>query len=257
MASDLRNGIVGIVLKKAEELADLNEELRRSNRELEAFSYSVSHDLRAPFRHILGYSELLQEESKGMSDKARRYIATIIESANYAGTLVDNLLSLSRVARTKLNYVPIDMNLLVEEVRQDALAEARGRNILWRVADLPVVNADLVTLRLALHNLLSNALKFTRCRIDAIIEIGCETGRDADVFFVRDNGIGFDMAYVDKLFGVFQRLHRMEDFEGTGIGLANVRRIIERHRGRTWAEGEEQKGATFYFSLPKTQMLER
>jgi light-regulated signal transduction histidine kinase (bacteriophytochrome) len=251
-AVEFRNVIVGIVLRKAEEMAELVRELELSNRELEAFSYSVSHDLRAPFRHIVGYAELLREQKRELLDaEGKRYIDTIVESAFFAGTLVDNLLAFSQMGRASLTLIPIDMNRAVEEVKTDVMSEAPGRKITWKIDPLPEVRADLMMLKLALRNLLANAVKFTSIREEAVIEIGVEQTDAEFVFHVRDNGIGFEMQYVDKLFGVFQRLHRMEEFEGTGIGLANVRRIISRHGGRTWAEGAAGKGATFYFTLPR------
>jgi light-regulated signal transduction histidine kinase (bacteriophytochrome) len=251
IVKELRNAVVGIVLRRAEELASLSEELQRSNKELEAFSYSVSHDLRAPFRHIVGYSELLRkQEGEGMSERGRRYLASIIESAYTAGTLVDNLLSFSQMGRAALKPRPIDMNVLVAEVQRSFALEVKDRSIDWRIGELPTVRADPMMLRLVVENLLSNALKYSRSRETSVIEVGCRRDESDLVFHVRDNGVGFDMAYVGKLFGVFQRLHRMEEFEGTGIGLANVRRIIERHGGRTWAEATVDRGATFYFALP-------
>jgi light-regulated signal transduction histidine kinase (bacteriophytochrome) len=251
-ATDLRNAVIGIVLRRAEELAALSEELQRSNKELEAFSYSVSHDLRAPFRHIVGYSELLRgQEGDRLTDKGRRYVETIIESAFAAGTLVDSLLSFSQMGRNSLTPILIDMNGLVEEVKRGVIRDVDPeRRIDWRVQTLAKAYADPVMLRLVVENLLSNAVKYTRGRPEAAIEIGSQDGDGENVYYVRDNGVGFDMAYVNKLFGVFQRLHRAEEFEGTGIGLANVRRIVERHGGRTWAEAELDRGATFFFSLP-------
>jgi two-component system, chemotaxis family, sensor kinase Cph1 len=252
-AKDLRASVLGIVLRRAEELAALSEELQRSNKELEAFSYSVSHDLRAPFRHIVGYSNLLKtREGAHLSDKGRHYVDTIIEAAFSAGTLVDNLLSFSQMGRNALNRITGDMNALVEEVRRKAMRDvAEGRRIRWEIAPLGRAYADPFMLRLVIENLLSNALKYARDRPETVIAVGRLPPKDNEaVFFVRDNGVGFDMAYVDKLFGVFQRLHRVEEFEGTGIGLANVRRIVERHGGRTWAEGKLGEGATFYFTLP-------
>ncbi|WP_210492606.1 ATP-binding protein [Microvirga antarctica] len=249
--TELRHTLVGIVLRRAEELAALSDELTRSNKELEAFSYSVSHDLRAPFRHIVGYSELLKkQEGASLSERGRRYVDTIIESAFTAGTLVDHLLSFSQMGRTALNPRRVPTRELVEEVRERLLLEIGDRAIVWTIGDLPVVQADAMMIRLVVENLLSNAVKYTRRRDVAQIAVGCERQDDEWVFFVRDNGVGFDMQYVGKLFGVFQRLHRMEDFEGTGIGLANVRRIVERHGGRTWAEGAIDQGATVFFSLP-------
>jgi chemotaxis family two-component system sensor kinase Cph1 len=253
-AHDLRNAVVGIVLRKAEELAELSAELKRSNKELEAFSYSESHDLRAPFRHIVGYAELLRDRIASHENPEKdelRYIETIIESANFAGTLVDNLLMFSRMGRSQLTVTRVDMNLLLDEVRRSLTDEKETRRVSWRVAPLPTVLGDLVMLRLVVQNLLTNALKYTRPRAEAVIEVGAEQRDGEWVVHVRDNGVGFDMRYVDKLFGVFQRLHRIEEFEGTGIGLANVRRIVTRHGGRTWAHGEPGRGATFFFSLPR------
>jgi light-regulated signal transduction histidine kinase (bacteriophytochrome) len=242
---------VGIVLRRAEELAAISDELRRSNKELEAFSYSVSHDLRAPFRHIVGYSELLKkQEGNDLSEKGRRYVDTIIDSAYTAGTLVDNLLRFSQMGRTALKPRRIDVHRLIDEVRQQLTTHAAGRRIDWVIGDLPEVTADPVLIRLVFENLLDNAVKYTRPREKARIEIGSTRNDGETVFFVRDNGVGFDMKYIDKLFGVFQRLHRMEEFEGTGIGLANVRRIVERHGGRAWGEGTLNKGATFFVALP-------
>jgi light-regulated signal transduction histidine kinase (bacteriophytochrome) len=248
---ELRNAIVGIVLRRAEELAAVSEELRRSNKELEAFSYSVSHDLRAPFRHIVGYSELLKkQEWNDLSEKGKRYIDTIIEAAYTAGTLVDNLLRFSHMGRTALRPRRVDVRGLIDDIRQKLALHSADRRIEWVIGDLPEVTADPVLIRLVFENLLDNAVKYTRPREKAHIEIGSYRNDGETVFFVRDNGVGFDMKYIDKLFGVFQRLHRMEDFEGTGIGLANVRRIVERHGGRAWAEGALDKGATFSIALP-------
>lgn len=251
-AAELRNTIVGTVLRKAEELAILNAELVRSNKELEAFSYSVSHDLRAPLRHIAGYAAILREGGAGkLTEKEERYINTIIESSDYAGRLVDKLLGFSRLGRAELQRVRVDMTTLVRETQRDVMQDAPERTITWKLSEMPTVSVDLMMMRMAVRDLLSNAVKYTRQKEEALIEVGCRDEGNEYVFFVRDNGVGFDMEFADKLFGVFQRLHRWEDYEGTGIGLANVRRVIERHGGRTWAEGEEGKGATFYFTLPK------
>lgn len=250
-AADLRSSIVGIVLRKAEELAELTSELERSNKELETFSYSVSHDLRAPFRHIVGFSELLKNREKGrVSPEGERYIANIIDSAQYAGKLVDHLLELSRITRTPIHSAKVNMEAIVEESLRDLRPELAKRVVEWNIGQLPEVTGDPIMLRLVMRNLLSNALKYTRLRERAKIAVACEREFADYVFSVRDNGVGFDMRYAHKLFGVFQRLHRQEEYEGTGIGLANVRRVIARHRGRTWAEGELDQGATFYFSLP-------
>jgi chemotaxis family two-component system sensor kinase Cph1 len=256
-AGELRHSIVAVVLRKAEELAEVSAELTRSNRELEAFSYSVSHDLRAPFRHIVGYSELLRERLQDRADdRIARYLDTIVESAHFAGTLVDNLLSFSQIGRASLHFTAVDMALLVDEVCRDVMSEADGRQVGWRIAPLPSIVGDLMMLRQVWRNLLSNAVKYTRGREESRIEVWSEPGDSETLFAVRDNGVGFEMQYVDKLFGVFQRLHRMEEFEGTGIGLANVRRIVSRHGGRTWAVGSVGQGATFFFTLPHRQPME-
>lgn len=253
-AIELRNSIVGIVLKKAEELARLSSELEHSNKELEAFSYSVSHDLRAPFRHILGYAQLLRElEGGSLGDEGRRFLDNVIDSAVQAGLLVDSLISLSKTGQTALNPVEVDMNALVREIRRELERDLRGRNVRWIVGDLPPSVCDLTMIRSVVYNYISNALKFTRGRDPAVIEIGGRVDGAETLYHVRDNGVGFDMKYVEKLFGVFQRLHRVDEFEGTGIGLANARRIVARHGGRTWAEGAIGRGAVFHLSLPRRE----
>ncbi|WAB99853.1 GAF domain-containing protein [Pseudomonas putida] len=249
---ELRTAVLGIVLRKAEELAQLANELRRSNKELEAFSYSVSHDLRAPLRHIAGYTELLGEiEGQGLSERGRRFLKHIEEAAQFAGSLVDNLLNFSQMGRSALRLSDVDLNALVEAIRQELAPDYEGREIIWNVAPLPKVIGDPAFINLALHNLIANAIKYTRGREPARIDIGAHLHEEEIEVYIRDNGVGFDMAYANKLFGVFQRLHRMEDFEGTGIGLASVRRIIERHDGRVWAQGQVDQGASFHFTLPR------
>lgn len=251
-AAELRNAIIGIVLRKAEELAELSDELQRSNKELETFSYSVSHDLRAPFRHILGYAELLKQSGTANLDpKDARYLDIIIESAGFAGLLVDSLLGFSQVGRAKLVLSSVDMHSLVLDVKNGLQNETAGRNIEWLISPLPSVQGDPLMLRLVWQNLLQNALKYTRTSDHTRIEIAARLTEEELIFSLRDNGVGFEPAYAGKLFGVFQRLHRIEDYEGTGIGLANVRRMIARHGGRTWAEGAVNQGACFYFSLPR------
>ena len=249
-ARDLRNAILNVVLRQAEERAQLTDELQRSNKELEAFSYSVSHDLRAPFRHIVGFSELLRDRNADLDDRSRHYLANIIDAAMSAGRLVDDLLSFSQLGRHSLSLAQVDLSKIVEEARRTLQPEQGERRVTWDVGRLPVAWGDHAMLRQAVLNLCSNALKYTRHRDDAVIAVRGETRDREIVLSVSDNGVGFDMAYVGKLFGVFQRLHRAEDFEGTGIGLALTKRIIERHGGWIKAEGALDKGATFTFGLP-------
>ena len=231
---------------------DRTAELQAVNQELEAFSYSVSHDLRAPLRHLTGFAELLQKNARAnLDDQARRHLTFISESAVRMGQLIDDLLAFSRSGRAEVYQAPVNLDALVQQVIQSLHPDTQGRRIVWQIAPLPTVNADANLLRAALTNLFSNALKFTRSRDEATIQMGCTENEHEHIFFIRDNGVGFDMQYVEKLFDVFQRLHSTEEFEGTGIGLANVRRIISRHGGRTWAESVLGEGATFYFSLPK------
>jgi PAS domain S-box-containing protein len=236
-----------------EELGKRSAELEIINKELEAFAYSVSHDLRAPLRHMAGYTELLQKNAASvLNAKSQRYVTMILESAKRMGNLIDDLLAFSRIGRTETHKTTVSLEQLVHEALSQVRQDAHGRNIVWRVGALPACYGDRSMLRLALVNLISNAVKFTRVRPQAEIEIGCtqrEQDQDRVVVFVRDNGVGFDMKYVNKLFGVFQRLHPPEAFEGTGIGLATVQRIVHRHGGRIWAESLVDEGATFYFSL--------
>ncbi len=227
-------------------------ELEASNQELEAFSYSVSHDLRAPLRHIMGFMELLQKNlGPALDEKNARYLHIVSEAATQMGNLIDDLLAFSRVGRSALHQDAFEMETLVQEVVHTLEPEQRGRDIKWQMYPLPRVFADRAMLALVWTNLLSNALKYTRPRAVTEIEIRCAEDAEEFIFSVRDNGVGFDMLYADQLFGVFQRLHSASQFEGTGIGLANVRRIIHRHGGRTWGIGAVNEGASFYFSLAK------
>jgi light-regulated signal transduction histidine kinase (bacteriophytochrome) len=248
-ARALRAAVIGIVMRKAEELASLADELKRSNKELEAFSYSVSHDLRAPFRHIVGYSELLREQAP-LEGKARHYVDSISDSAAAAGRLVDDLLNFSHLGRTGLTLARVDMNKLAQEARRTVEVDTRDRVIDWRLDPLPDAWGDAAMLRQVMVNLVGNAAKYSRPRERAEIQVTAESGERETIYTVQDNGVGFDMRYVAKIFGVFQRLHRSEDFEGTGIGLALVKRIVERHKGRIWAQGEVDRGATIWFALP-------
>ncbi len=228
-------------------------ELEIANRELEAFSYSVSHDLRAPLRHIDYFASSLQKHLSAtqLDPKAQRHLNTISSSARNMGQLIDDLLGFARIARTELRRSRVKLDELVEETRQGLVTEINGRSIAWAVSPLPMVEGDPALLRQVFMNLLSNAVKYTRRQAEARIEIAAQaTTADEVVVRVRDNGAGFDMKYAEKLFGVFQRLHSGQEFEGTGVGLANVRRILERHGGRIWAEAEVDRGATFYFTLP-------
>lgn len=254
---EFRTAILGIVLQRAEEMAEMAEHLGRVNKELESFSYSVSHDLRSPLRHIAGFADLLLEmERDALSERGVSFIGKIKSSAHFAGKLVDDLLSFSQMGRSALTLSSVDMNELVDACIERFSNEVGGRKITWNIAPLPVVTGDATFLNLALYNLLSNAVKYSRNRDESIIEVFSEETTSAYVFHIRDNGVGFDKNYVHKLFGVFQRLHRMEEFEGTGIGLANVKRIIERHGGAVWADSTLNEGSVFSFSLPKQAQVE-
>jgi light-regulated signal transduction histidine kinase (bacteriophytochrome) len=242
--------------KQAEERLRLaHAELSAANKELEAFSYTVSHDLRAPLRHIDGYAELLEKHAgTALDHKGRRYVKTISESAKQMGVLIDELLAFSRLDKAELRMADVSLGQLVEEILKDVCLQPQERKIAWTVRSLPTVYGDRTMLRQALINLVDNAVKYTGPRQEAVIEIGpldqVQIGPDEAGLFIRDNGVGFDMQYAHKLFGVFQRLHTAEEFEGTGVGLATVQRVVGRHGGRVWAEGAVDRGATFYMALP-------
>ncbi|MNY17814.1 Phytochrome-like protein cph1 [compost metagenome] len=237
-------------------MADLTRELQRTNKELEAFSYSVSHDLRAPFRHIVGFAQLLRERSNALDEKSSHYLQMISEAALGAGRLVDDLLNFSQLGRTQLSLKPVDMQKVVSEVRRSLGHAVADREIEWRIGELPVIFGDATLLRQVWYNLIENAIKYSSREPVSIITISAVETEDDVTYSVEDNGVGFDMAYYSKLFGVFQRLQRVEDFEGTGIGLALVRRIVERHHGLVGAEGTVGEGATFFFTLPVTKVEE-
>jgi light-regulated signal transduction histidine kinase (bacteriophytochrome) len=234
-------------------LAQRGAQLEAVTRELEAFSYSVSHDLRAPLRHISGYVQLLVTSTEGkLDDESRRYLEVVAHSSRNMGELINDLLSFSHIAHAEMREVPVAPRAVAESVLAGLPAVTQDRNIEWRISDMPDVCADPSMLRIVYENLIGNAIKFSAPKDPALIEIGAgaeESGRI--VLYVRDNGVGFDMAYADRLFGIFQRLHRAQDFEGTGIGLATVQRIVARHGGRAWAHAAPGEGATFCFTLAK------
>ena len=224
--------------------------LKRPTRSLKSFSYSVSHDLRAPLRAINGFSNLLMSEfADTLPPAALEYMDKVNENATKMASLIDDLLTFSRLSRNPLKKRRVDLRGLVVQVIEDLGAETGERTIKWRIGDLPTCQADPVLLHQVYVNLIGNALKYTRPRPAPVIEIGSRHLRSQTVYYVRDNGVGFDMRYAGNLFGVFQRLHSEVEFEGTGIGLAIVQRIINRHGGRIWAEAEVDQGATFYFTL--------
>ncbi len=246
-----------------EQIRQLNAELEEragaleaANKELEAFTYSVSHDLRSPLRHVDGFSKILLEEFKPQLDPtAQRYLERIRTGTQQMGHLVDDLLSLARVGRRELVLQVSGLSSIVQEVLSDLKPETENRQIEWQCGNLPFVECDPALIKQVFANLLANAVKFTRIRERAVIQVGISAQNGRSAVFVRDNGVGFNMKYADKLFGVFQRLHRAEDFEGTGVGLATVQRIIHKHGGQVWAEGELDKGATFYFSLGSQESI--
>ncbi len=238
------------IFDSSRKVQEINHKLEAANKELEAFSYSVSHDLRAPLRAIDGFSLAVAEDyGTLLPEEGRRYLQVIRDGAQRMGTLIDDLLAFSRLSRRPLKVAPIEMHTLLRDVIEELSIQQEGRTVDIRLGDLPPASGDIALLRQVWLNLLSNALKYTRRRDPAIIEIGSILQGEEIVYFVRDNGTGFDMRYVEKLFGVFQRLHRAEEYEGTGVGLAIVQRVVHRHGGRVWADGKEDHGATFYFTL--------
>ncbi|MBN8721634.1 MAG: GAF domain-containing protein [Acidobacteria bacterium] len=226
-------------------------QLELINTELEAFSYSVSHDLRAPLRHIGGFIKLLEKNNVNLDEKSKRYIKIIAESSQTMGILIDELLEFSKMGRQEMINKQIELEVLLNRLIMEQTTIYDVNNIKWIIDKLPIVYADLAMLTVVLNNLISNAIKYSSKQQTPIIEIGCLSKEAEEIIFIKDNGVGFDMEYANKLFGVFQRLHRADEFEGIGIGLATVKRIINRHNGRVWAESILNQGSTFYFALPK------
>ncbi len=253
----VRHGAEEAAKQASAALARRTAELEAANKELEAFTYSVSHDLRAPLRHVDGFSKLLLEENAAsLSDEAKRYLGFVREGVIQMGRLVDDLLNLARVGRKELSVQVAGLNSLADEVMAELKHDCAARSIEWKVQPLPFVECDPALMKQVFANLLSNAVKYTRPRERAVIEVGTAQENGQAVVYVRDNGVGFNMKYADKLFGVFQRLHRSEDFEGTGVGLATVQRIIHKHGGRIWAKAALDQGATFYFTVGKAESRE-
>jgi len=238
------------------ELQQKTSELEQANLELESFSSSVSHDLRAPLRHIDGFVDLLREDSGPvLGPSSQRYLGIIAGAAKRMGTLIDDLIAFSKIGRREMQEGEVDMNFLVSEVLEEISHDIGGREIEWKISQLPVVSGDRTLLRQVWANLISNAVKYSRNRKCAKITIRSTESTSEYCFSVQDDGAGFDMQYAANLFGIFQRLHQAEEFEGTGLGLANVRRIVARHGGITWAEGKVDEGATFYFTIRRHSAL--
>jgi signal transduction histidine kinase len=252
-----RARIAGEVSKLNMVLEQRNEDLTAANSDLEAFSHSVSHDLRMPLRHIQAYVSMIEESafSKLNADEQRR-LKGVREAAQRMSQLIDDLLAFSRIGRTAMRRAPVDLNSLVKAVITELQPELKNRKVDWTLQQLPYISGDRPLLHQVFLNLLANAVKYTRTRAEARIQVFAVEQDEEIIVGIKDNGVGFDAAYSDKLFGVFQRLHSATDFEGTGVGLANVRRIVQRHGGRTWAESVLDEGATFYFSLPAPDTVE-
>ena len=247
MAQELR--------ERTSQLEAANRKLHFANRELESFSYSVSHDLKTPIRAIQGFSRLLMADEQGarLDEEGQRLLNVIVDNTKIMTNLIDDLLALSRVGRHKIKRSKVDLDALVRQVFQQLREQEPERQIQLTVKDLPQVWGDPSLIKQIVLNLLGNAIKYSRTKKQAEIELGCNTTGEEEICYIKDNGVGFDERYADKLFGVFERLHGGREYEGTGVGLAIVKRIIERHGGRIWAEGKVGDGATFYFALPKKE----
>lgn len=230
-------------------------QLEATNKELETFAYSVSHDLRSPIRQVHSFADLLQQSlpSINLSEDVENYLGMIFKLTKRAGKMIDDLIEFSGTGRFEMLYTNIDMNRLVQEIKWQAIPETQHRTIIWDVESLPMVNGDRTLIRIVWQNLIENAIKYTNYKDIAEINIGSSSDSSEITFFIKDNGVGFDMRYVERIFGIFQRLHTNEEFEGTGIGLANVQRIIHRHGGRIWTKSAVNQGTTFYFSLPNNR----
>ena len=232
-------------------VAERTLQLEQANKELEAFSYSVSHDLRAPLRAVSGFSQIVLEDyAPQLPEEAKQHLQTICDGAQRMGALIDDLLAFARLSRLPLNKRTVDVGRQVRDALSELESDHTGRALELRVGELPACHGDPALLKQVWLNLLSNALKYSKNRVPAVIEVGSTLELGEVVYFVRDNGTGFDMRYANKLFGVFQRLHRQEEFAGTGVGLAIVHRIVNRHGGRIWANALPDQGATFSFTLP-------
>jgi two-component system sensor kinase len=244
---------VRILNEMNENLKKESEKLEDANKELEAFAYSVSHDLRVPLRAIDGFSRIVIEDYEDkLDDEGKRLLNVVRENTQKMGQLIDDILLLSRASRQEMRISPIDMESLVENIFKELKPSMENRDVQLEIKSLPQAYGDRTLITQVLTNLISNSIKFTRIREKAVIEVGAKVGKDENIYYVRDNGAGFDMKYVNKLFGLFQRLHGVDEFEGTGVGLSIVQRIIRRHGGRVWGEGKIDNGATIYFTLPKS-----
>lgn len=233
-----------------EKVRERTEELEMLNKDLESFSYSISHDLRAPLRHIQGFSELLKQHISDKDSQLSKYISMILNSSNEMGIMIEKLLEFSKFGRKVLKKSQLDLNSILNDILISIEEDTKNRVIVWDIQNLPKITGDEHLIKIALSNLISNAVKYTSKRDSARIEIGFYPKASGNVIYVKDNGAGFDMNFSEKLFGVFQRLHGAEEFDGTGIGLAIVKRIVNKHGGQVWASGKQGKGATFYISLP-------